>query len=95
MAFLNMNCPNCNKKIPIDDTSENCFCIYCGASFWVQDEMQRFQDKDNWGYHASKWKQSQQKYRDQVDPLVNVICAIVTVIGVITIVWILITMAFN
>jgi len=95
MAWLNMNCPACNEKIPIDDTLEKGFCMYCGASFWVQDEIQHFHDKDSWGYHASKWKQRQQKYRDQVDPLVNVICAIVMVITVITIIWILITMAFN
>ena len=95
MALLNVKCPNCNKKIQMDDTLEKGFCMYCGASFWVQDEIQRFQDEDNWGYHASKWKQRQQKYRDQVDPLVNVLCAIVIVIAVITIFWILITMAFK
>jgi len=95
MAFLNMNCPACNEKIPMDDTLEKGFCMYCGASFWVQDEIQRFHDENNWGYHACKWKQRQQKYRDQVDPLVNVICAIATIIGVITIIWILIAMAFK
>ena len=69
--------------------------MYCGALFRVKDEIERFQDTDNWGYHVSKWKQRQQKYRDQVDPWVNVICVIVSVIGIITIVWILIAMAFN
>jgi len=93
MAFLNMNCPNCNKKIQMDDTVEKGFCMYCGASFCVQDEIQRFQDEDNWGYHASRWKQRQQKYRDQTDPLVNVICAIVGVIAVITIIWMLFDLA--
>lgn len=95
MAFLNMNCPACNEKIPVDDTSDKGFCIYCGASFWVQDEIQCFHDKDNWGYHASKRKQRQQKYRDQVDPFVDFFCVIATIIGVITIIWILIAMASN
>lgn len=93
MAFLNMKCPNCSKKIQMDDTVEKGFCMYCGASFWVQDEIQRFQDEDNFGYHASRWKQRQQKYRDQTDPWVNVICAIVAVIAVITIIWMLFDLA--
>ena len=95
MAFLCMNCPNCNKRIPMDDTLDTGFCMYCGESFWIQDEIQRFQDEDNLGYHVSKWNQRQQKYRDQLDPLVNVICAIVLVIAVITIIWLVVALAFN
>ena len=52
MAFLRMTCPACNEKIPMDDTLDKGFCMYCGASFWVRDEMQRFQAADNWGYHV-------------------------------------------
>lgn len=90
MAYLSVKCPNCSKKIQMDDTSEKGFCMYCGASFGVQDEIQRFQDEDNMGYHASRWKQRQQKYRDQSEPVVFVICVIVSIIALISIIWILV-----
>jgi len=95
MAFLRMTCPACNETIPMDDTLDTGFCMYCGAAFRVQDEIQRFQAKDNWGYHVSRWKQRQQKYRDQVDPWVNAMCAIVIVIVAIMIIWILLAWAFK
>lgn len=93
MALLNIKCPSCNEKILVDDSKEKGFCLYCGAKLWVKDEIQRFHDEDSWGYHASKWKQRQQKYRNQVDPVVNIVSAIVIVIAVITIIWIVIGMA--
>jgi len=95
MAFLRMTCPACNEKIPMDDTLDKGFCMYCGAAFRVHDEIQRFQDKDSWGYHASRWQQRQQKYRDQTDPFVNVMSAIVIVMSIIIIIWILVVWAIN
>jgi len=43
MAFVSLKCPNCNGDIQMDNTKEKGFCMYCGSSFLVKDEVQRMQ----------------------------------------------------
>ena len=41
MSLVSLKCPNCNGDIQMDDSKENGFCMYCGSSFLVKDEVQK------------------------------------------------------
>ncbi len=41
MALVSLNCPNCGGSLKMEDTMEKGFCMYCGTSFLVKDEIQR------------------------------------------------------
>jgi len=43
MALVSLNCPNCGGSLKMEDTMEKGFCMYCGTSFLVKDEIQRVQ----------------------------------------------------
>lgn len=37
MAIFASSCPHCRERIPIDDSRDNVFCMYCGVSLKVAD----------------------------------------------------------
>lgn len=41
MAFINLKCSNCGGDIVMDDSKEKGFCMFCGSSFLVKDEIYR------------------------------------------------------
>jgi len=41
MALVSLNCPNCGGSLKMEDTMDKGFCMYCGTSFLVKDEIQR------------------------------------------------------
>jgi len=43
MALVSLKCPSCGGNIQMDDAKEKGFCMYCGTSFLVKDEIQRVQ----------------------------------------------------
>lgn len=43
MALVGLSCPNCGGSIQMDNSQERGFCMYCGTSFLVKDEVQRVQ----------------------------------------------------
>ena len=43
MALVSLNCPNCGGSLKMEDTMDKGFCMYCGTSFLVKDEIQRVQ----------------------------------------------------
>lgn len=43
MALVSLKCPNCGGSLQIENTMEKGFCMYCGSSFMVKDEIQRIQ----------------------------------------------------
>lgn len=43
MALVSLNCPNCGGSLKMEDTMDKGFCMFCGTSFIVKDEIQRIQ----------------------------------------------------
>ena len=43
MALVSLKCPSCGGNIQMDDAKEKGFCMYCGSSFLVKDEIQSVQ----------------------------------------------------
>ncbi|MCQ2079750.1 MAG: hypothetical protein MJZ38_06840 [archaeon] len=37
MALIESTCPHCKEKITVDDERERLFCMYCGASFSLEE----------------------------------------------------------
>lgn len=39
MRLINMTCPNCGANLQVDADKKKLFCMYCGSSILVDDEV--------------------------------------------------------
>lgn len=59
MALIGLKCPNCNGEIQMDDAKENGFCMYCGSSFQVKDEIQRIRIEHSGSVNLNRKEESE------------------------------------
>lgn len=54
MALVSLKCPNCGGSLQMDNTLEKGFCMYCGSSFMVKDEIQRIKVEHSGSVNMSR-----------------------------------------
>lgn len=53
MKMYQLKCPACGGTIEIERNRDSCFCSYCGAKVYVDDETHRVEITKNINYHKT------------------------------------------
>lgn len=53
MKMYQLKCPACGGTIEIEGNRDSCFCSYCGAKVYVEDEALRVEITKNINYHKT------------------------------------------